>query len=173
MATQSKALAVVVDCSWSMSPDMPKVRAALIETKARADIAGVKMAVAAASGVGDVPIRFILPFGSSGASAAKSLAALGAPGGGTILVPAIKLAVAGLKAASVDKRILVVIWDGYASDAATIAPLVARQKGILVYQLLLDWADGATIAAKAAFGISPIPVSSAADIEAKLAEFIR
>jgi Mg-chelatase subunit ChlD len=174
MVTQTKALAVVVDCSGSMAPDLPIVRIALAKIKARTETAGIKMAVWAAPGTNKDPAKLVMAFGSPGANAVKDLAASIIPAGGTTLLPAIKAALIVLKASAVDERILVVIWDGYTSDAAAIAPLVARQKQTRIYQLLLGGSEPQTfLSARAAFGIAPILVSKVADLEKAMVEAIR
>ena len=172
----SMALGVVVDCSGSMLPDMPAIVMALAAIKARADAKGVKMAVWASfepTATGRPAAKSIMAFGSSATSAARDLAKLNGPAGGTILAPAIVAAVAAIKKVIASERVVVVIWDGYAGDETSIAAVVGGEKQVKVLQILMAGADTSPFAhASAVFGTKPIAVGPPGVLGALLAQLI-
>jgi glutamate synthase domain-containing protein 1 len=151
--------------------DMPAIVAALARVKARADAKGAKMAVwGAFLTTGQPAAKSIITFDSSSTSAARDLAKLNGPTGGTILTPAIVAAIAATKKVIVSKRIVVVIWDGQTSDEDSLTAAVAGEKQVKVSQILVGADASIFVLATTVFGSHPI--ADVPGIEKALAQLI-
>lgn len=124
---RSVAIGVLVDCSGSMHPMMPQVRASVLSLYRAAKELNVGVGVWGFSSWSRNPAQQVLGFADAENTAPERLAGLVASGG-TVLAPAITEAGRQIQAARAERRVMLVIHDGQPSDMTAAAAEIARIK---------------------------------------------
>ena len=133
------AVAVLLDCSGSMTGILPEMKAGLLAAYQSADEAGEEMAVWSFSD----SFKLVVPFGARLSARNAGLDSLRVSFGTTLLAP-LRAVRTALLARPATRRLLVVIYDGMSRDSLAAAKEIAEmrsQSGIEVLGVLVGKPD--------------------------------